>query len=385
MQLGACNWSPAVCTPAMASAADCPSQPVAKRSRTRPSAEPAARSAVGPAVAGAAVGLTMGSICSGMGTCHRAAELIQRCNPDLKIRSVFACEKDRAARKVLTADFPCLRLYNDACEDAAFLPQCDILTAGWPCQPFSPANRRRKGSSDARCAVLPHILDYIDRAKPRIVIMENVQGFLVWGRECAHELFHRLRSAGYHIGAETLNARIHGGLPQNRRRLYIVAVRAPSSDLVWPCAIAAKSLPAVLSADAAPAASRPQAPKAREKLIKVERQLRAAGATQAELPHMVANCHSQLGALFIGCTPCLTAARGAQGGFWLLGRNRMMTVPELLRLQGHDPGSTRIADTVSKRQAGILIGNSFTLPVVGRVLVSALRSVGVAVVDPFAA
>ena len=97
---------------------------------------------------------------------------------------------------------------------------------------------------------------------------------------------------------------------------------------------------------------------------------------------MVVNCHSQLGRLFIGKTPCLTAARGAQGGFWLLGHRRMMHVDELLLLQGIDPASTHIRTAVSARQAGILIGNAFTLPLIARVLVCGLRSLGFEVVDP---
>ena len=94
------------------------------------------------------------------------------------------------------------------------------------------------------------------------------------------------------------------------------------------------------------------------------------------------NCHSQLGKLFIGKTPCLTAARGAQGGFWLLSQRRMMHLDELLLLQGIDPATTHIRTAVSDRQAGFLIGNAFALPLIARVLVCGLRSLGFEVVDP---
>ena len=91
---------------------------------------------------------------------------------------------------------------------------------------------------------------------------------------------------------------------------------------------------------------------------------------------MMVNCHSQEGKLFLSRTPCLTAARGAQGGFWLLGKHRMMKVEELLRLQGFNPSQTQLMQVLSMRQAGALIGNSFALPVIGRVLVRALCSIG---------
>jgi hypothetical protein len=60
----------------------------------------------------------------------------------------------------------------------------------------------------------------------------------------------------------------------------------------------------------------------------------------------------------------------------------MMLLAELLRLQGISPASTRIAEVLSSRQAGGLLGNSFTLPVFGRVLVQALRSCGEWIRDP---
>ena len=97
---------------------------------------------------------------------------------------------------------------------------------------------------------------------------------------------------------------------------------------------------------------------------------------------MVVNCHSQLGRLFLGKTPCLTAARGAQGGFWLLGHRRMMTVGELLKLQGIDPAGAQIGTVLSARHAGFLSGNAFTLPLIARVLACGLRSLGYEVLDP---
>ena len=56
-----------------------------------------------------------------------------------------------------------------------------------------------------------------------------------------------------------------------------------------------------------------------EKIDKVEAQLAMLGLSTAEHAHMMVNCHSQLGQLFLEKTPCLTCSRGAQGGFWLLG------------------------------------------------------------------
>ena len=326
--------------------------------------------------------LMVGSICSGIGVCHRASAAVNSCNADVTLRDAFACEVARSARQVLAADFPGLRLFGDVCEDGSRLPPCDVLVTGFPCQPFSAANRRRKGSSDTRCEVLSHIIRYIERVAPSLIVMENVVGLLSHGRDVFLNLVQRLQAAGYSIAVKVLRSEVHGGVPQRRHRLFIVALRSPTAAMGWPGSIPMRSLPSILAKDVCPPGARPSAPKAAGKIDAVERCLVPCSVTEAESAHMVVNCHSQLGRLFIGKTPCLTAARGAQGGFWLLGQRRMMHVDELLLLQGIDPASTRIRSAVSARQAGFLIGNAFTLPLIARVLVCGLRALGFEVVDP---
>ena len=324
----------------------------------------------------------MGSICSGIGVCHRAAALIASENPGFQVTQVFACEVERTARTVLSTDFPSLRLFGDACEDAGRMPVCDVLVAGFPCQPYSSANRHRKGSADKRCNVMRAIVEYVQRALPRVVVLENVPGIVTWGQDVLLYISKEFQASGYQLDFKMLSSDLHGGVPQRRRRLYVLAFRSPTHALEWPEQIPMRSLPSLLADDFHSPSSRPTAPKAIEKIDKVEAQLAKLGLSTAERAHMMVNCHSQLGQLFLEKTPCLTCSRGAQGGFWLLGHHRMMTVDELLQLQGIDPSCTRIASVVSARQAGALLGNSFTLTVVARVLVSAFRCIGCALEDP---
>lgn len=338
-------------------------QPLAKRTRTS--------------------SFRLGSMCTGIGMCHRAALALSARNLSLDFTFVFASEVARAARKVLLTDFPHLQLFGDACECVEDLPPCDIFVAGFPCQPFSHANRKRKGSADTRCDVIGAILRYIERVCPRVVVFENVPGILVWGRCVLALLTDSLQKLGYVMDLECLKSHVHGGVPQKRKRLYVVALRAPSGPLVWPGAVPMRPLPSLLCDEVGEVGTVPRAPLAALKLKKVQRQLAQFNLSSHELLHMVVNCHGQLGQLSVEATPCLTSTRGGQGGFWLLGKHRMMTVAELCRLQGLDPDTTCLGVVVSKRQAGMLLGNSFTLPVIGRVLAACLRSIGCSVEDPF--
>lgn len=60
--------------------------------------------------------------------------------------------------------------------DSKDIPDCDVLVAGFPCQPFSSAGNRL-GVEDARGTLYEECLRVIDDKKPKVVIFENVRGF----------------------------------------------------------------------------------------------------------------------------------------------------------------------------------------------------------------
>ena len=147
------------------------------------------------------------SICSGMAVCHRAFDVIVIANPSFHVTHVFACEVAPCARKVLSMDFPNLRLFGNVCEEGARFPDCDVLVAGFPCQPYSSANRHRKGSKDKRSIPVVHaIVEYVQRVKPAIVVLENVPGILSWGRDVLAYITKEFQASGYHMDFRTLAA-----------------------------------------------------------------------------------------------------------------------------------------------------------------------------------
>jgi DNA (cytosine-5)-methyltransferase 1 len=108
------------------------------------------------------------------------------------------------------------------------IPQHDVLVAGFPCQPYSIAGLRQ-GLEDekGRGQVFLSILDILKKAQPKAFLLENVKGMLSHdGGETVKYMCSELEKKGYKVFEPTvLNSMTHGGVPQNRERVFIVGFR----------------------------------------------------------------------------------------------------------------------------------------------------------------
>ncbi len=75
--------------------------------------------------------------------------------------------------------------------------------------------------------------------------------------------------------------------------------------------------------------------------------------------------------------PCLTRTRAGNGGHYILPLRRWMTVEELEALQGFPRGALSIPAGASKKHYAAMLGNAFTVSVVGRVALALLKTTGV--------
>lgn len=102
----------------------------------------------------------------------------------------------------------------------------DVLTAGFPCQPFSNAGKRL-GVRDSRGRLFEVCLRYVDALRPKIVMFENVRGLLTIrnqrGERLVEEICSSLNDCGYEVHFNLVNAASYG-VSQNRLRIVIVAV-----------------------------------------------------------------------------------------------------------------------------------------------------------------
>ena len=110
-----------------------------------------------------------GSLFSGIGGFDLAAEY-------MGWENVFHCEWNEFGQKILKYYWPQAESFNDITKSdfTKYYGKIDILTGGFPCQPFSIAGRQ-EGFEDTRSNVFWKILEIIDHHKPKCVVLENVK------------------------------------------------------------------------------------------------------------------------------------------------------------------------------------------------------------------
>jgi len=157
-----------------------------------------------------------GSLFSGIGGFDLAAEW-------MGWENVFHCEIAEFPRKILNYYWSKAESYEDI-KKTDFTKWCgtvDIISGGFPCQPYSSAGKRL-GKEDDR-HLWPEMLRVIREVKPQWVVGENVRGLLNWNDGLVfHEVCSDLENIGYEVQAFIIPA---SGLnaPHQRERLWVVA------------------------------------------------------------------------------------------------------------------------------------------------------------------
>jgi DNA (cytosine-5)-methyltransferase 1 len=101
-----------------------------------------------------------------------------------------------------------------------------LWTGGFPCQDLSVAGKRRGMVAGTRSNLAHAFLDLVERHRPPAIVLENVPGLLSsHGGKDLGALLGRLGELGYGWAYRVLDAR-HFGVPQRRRRVFIVAFGA---------------------------------------------------------------------------------------------------------------------------------------------------------------
>lgn len=115
-------------------------------------------------------------------------------------------------------------------DDFDSLPDFDVLTAGFPCQPFSNAgNREGVNDKHGRGTLFEECVRFIEAKRPKAYVFENVKGILSSrtssGKTVPEEISDRMRDLGYSCSGAFLAKSQHYGVPQQRQRVLIIGLR----------------------------------------------------------------------------------------------------------------------------------------------------------------
>ena len=123
----------------------------------------------------------------------------------------------------------CCDLMNMSVEDIkksfGDLSDIDVIIGGPPCQGFSSANRYKIEGDDPRNKLFFEFVKFVDLAKPKVVLIENVKGIITnkngYAKDKIYEIF---ENRGYTVNHKILNA-VDYGVPQKRQRNFFVITR----------------------------------------------------------------------------------------------------------------------------------------------------------------
>lgn len=178
---------------------------------------------------------TVLSVCAGIGGLDLA---VKRVFPTSRLVCAVEVEAFPAAvlaHQMAAGALDAAPIWSDlrAFDARAWRGCVDILTAGFPCQPFSAAGKRG-GDTDPR-HLWPHVRRAINGARPRLVFLENVPGLLTVrcaGGRTAYELVRsELQRLAYRVEAVLVTAS-EVGAPHKRERLFILGV---ADGDMWGC------------------------------------------------------------------------------------------------------------------------------------------------------
>ena len=147
------------------------------------------------------------------------------------IECVFASEINKHARQTYQNNFidiaPNIFMNGNFSGDItkvdySMIPDFDVLSAGFPCQPFSICGRK-KGFEDTRGTLFFNICEIIKIKQPNVILLENVKHLIHHNKgNTFSTILLSLEQLGYHVSYRLMNA-INFDVPQNRERLIIVA------------------------------------------------------------------------------------------------------------------------------------------------------------------
>ena len=303
--------------------------------------------------------IQIGTDCSGIEAPIEALKKI--CDKyDLSFTHVFSSEIDKYALQYIKDNHNPNIIFGDMTKrNINDVPDIDLYVSGFPCQPFSRANKF-KTSVDPRLNLFNNCLEVIRNKKPKIFILENVKTLATLNNgKYFNEILEILNSLNiYHIHWKVINSK-DCGIPQCRDRLYIIGISREYSkyDFLFPEKKQMKDIKDFIDDTDNTIMEIKKCNETLFQNIPNDSVFIDIGFRKAKFP----NSNKW--------APCITA----QPNMWCVPKNRKANIKEYLSLQGFP--TKNIVQNISDHQFKKKIGNSMTVNVIEGLLINCFKSI----------
>jgi DNA (cytosine-5)-methyltransferase 1 len=148
---------------------------------------------------------------------------------ELKGKCVFTSEFNYQAQRTYEHNFGEVPFGDITTLDLNIVPKHDVLTAGFPCQPFS-ISGKMKGFEDTRGTLIYNVFQIIEKRQPKVVFLENVKHLIHHDKGITLKtIIKDLEALDYKVSWKLLNASDFG-VPQNRERIIIIGHKKNKFD-----------------------------------------------------------------------------------------------------------------------------------------------------------
>ena len=240
------------------------------------------------------------------------------------------------------------------------MPDFDLLTAGFPCQPFSTYGQC-KGFEDCRSDIFQYLIEIIKLKNPQYVLFENTatllnhdNGATLW------KILQALWENGYNAQWQVIDS--HHFIAQNRRRIYIIASLAKeSTPAIFPLPYFSQTNPQAAQRRTRSKSMYPEEERSKPRSKKEIQQSISKGEYWF-LNTGFLKSHKTNRLRLRRATPTITTNPSSEFMVIQNGNARILTPQECEKLQGFPSGFTASVSADSRRYN--LIGNAVTIPVI---------------------
>ncbi|KDN13512.1 DNA-cytosine methyltransferase [Snodgrassella communis] len=149
---------------------------------------------------------------------------------------VFACEIETELRNLYKSNYG-IQPFDDVTKiDVTKIPSHEIICAGFPCQPFSLAGQKKGAECPKSGKLIEHVIRIAEFHNPQFILLENVPNIVTIANGTFWSyLTNSFKNIGYKIYHKIISP-VDIGIPQNRKRIFIVAVRQDidNGNFNWP-------------------------------------------------------------------------------------------------------------------------------------------------------